>query len=97
MTRKNAINFLKKAIAYILLTLGALTMVIPFLWMISTALKDRGQLFFYPPVWIPKPIMWRNFIEVFEVLPFALFFFNSLKIALWGTIGTLISCAAGAY
>ena len=97
MTKKKAINLIKKAVAYLLLTLGALTMIIPFLWMLSTALKDIGELFSYPPVWIPKPLVWENFIEVFDTLPFGLFFLNSLKVALLGTLGTLISCSSGAY
>ena len=97
MIKKKAVNLIKKAVAYLLLTLGALTMIIPFLWMLSTALKDTGELFRYPPVWIPKPLVWENFIEVFNTLPFALFFLNSSRIALLGTLGTLISCSSGAY
>jgi ABC-type glycerol-3-phosphate transport system permease component len=97
MTKKMAMNLFKKTVAYLLLTIGALTMIIPFLWMLSTALKDTGELFRYPPVWIPKPLVWGNFIEVFNTLPFALFFLNSSKVALLGTLGTLISCSSGAY
>jgi multiple sugar transport system permease protein len=97
MTKKRAMNFIKKTVAYLLLTIGALTMIIPFLWMLSTALKETGELFCYPPVWIPKPLVWENFIEVFDTLPFGIFFLNSLKVALLGTLGTLISCSSGAY
>ncbi|NLC43390.1 MAG: carbohydrate ABC transporter permease [Clostridiales bacterium] len=72
-------------------------MIIPFVWMISTALKSRGELFVYPPVWIPEKLQWVNFLTVFETLPFGQFFLNSMKVALLQTAGTLISCSSAAY
>lgn len=46
-------TILKKVITYIMLSLGGITMLIPFLWMISTSLKEPGDVFTYPPKWIP--------------------------------------------
>ena len=40
---------MSKVLAYTLLTLGALIMLVPFLWMLSTSLKDQAQLFAWPP------------------------------------------------
>ena len=87
----------KKFLAYSVISLGALTMIIPFLWMISTALKEPGQIFLMPPKWIPNPVVWLNFSRAWNSLPFATFSFNSFKIALLGTIGTLLSCSWAAY
>ena len=95
MRRK--INIVKKVFAYLLLTFGALTMIIPFLWMISTALKEPGQIFTMPPVWIPKPVVWENFSRVWNAIPFGKFFLNSFKVSLLGTLGTLISCSWAAF
>lgn len=51
----------------------------------------------YPPVWLPQPAHWSNYREVVQSFPFTLFAFNSVKIALLGTIGQLISTALAAY
>lgn len=84
-------------LGYLFLSVGAIAMVVPFIWMISTSLKGEGEVFIYPPRWIPVPPQWSNYPRVFEVVPFPLFSFNSLKIALLATFGTLLSCSMTAY
>ena len=73
---------------YLLLALGSLFMVIPFLWMLSTSLKDYTKVFLFPPQIIPEPIAWDNYVQVFQQQPFQLYFFNSLYIATLVTVGT---------
>lgn len=80
-----------------LLLMGAVVMVIPFIWMLSTSFKAPGQTFVYPPTWIPHPFVWRNYIDMWIALPFNWFFINSLKIATLATLGQLISCAMAAF
>jgi ABC-type sugar transport system, permease component len=64
-------------IAFTLMLLGALTMVVPFLWMVSTSLKQSNLVFGYPPQWIPDPVDWANYLEVWEVAPLATGLINS--------------------
>ena len=97
MNDKETVVVTKKVLAYIVMALGSLTMIIPFLWMLSTALKEPGQIFMMPPQWIPRPIVWSNFRRAWSSLPFALFSSNSFKISLLGTVGTLLSCSWAAY
>ncbi len=80
-----------------LIWLGAVAMVIPFLWMLSTSLKSQGAAATYPPQWIPDPIRWRNYIDVVSSFPFGVFALNSVKISLLGTIGQIITTAMAAY
>jgi len=53
-------------------------MLFPILWLFSTSLKPQGMVFTYPPQLIPNPVRWQNYSEALTVLPFALFFRNSL-------------------
>jgi multiple sugar transport system permease protein len=74
-------------------------MTIPLLWLLSTAFKKSGQEWAFPPVWIPSPIWWRNYVEAMEVLPipFYRYVLNTLTITVFGTLGTAISCSLAAF
>ncbi|HML68496.1 MAG TPA: carbohydrate ABC transporter permease [Clostridia bacterium] len=51
---------------FIILLLGAATMVMPFLWMISTSLKEANLVYVIPPQWIPSPAKWENYIKIWN-------------------------------
>jgi len=62
------------------LTLGACTMVIPFLWMVSTSLKSSASVFAYPPQWIPNPVQWHNLVDVWSAAPLVRGLLNSVLV-----------------
>lgn len=75
----------------------AASMIIPFLWMLSTSLKPAGMVFVVPPQWVPDPPRWSNYIEATQRFPFVNNTVNSLKVSILGTFGQLISCSLAAY
>lgn len=87
----------KTLISYALLTAVTVPFLIPFLWMVSTALKDSAQIMAFPPVWIPNPIMWGNFGEAVTRIPFFMFVKNTVIIVTCSMIGTLVSAPLVAY
>lgn len=72
-------------------------MVGPFLWVISTSLKSYSELIMRPFAIIPEKILWINYLEVFKVVPFLLYIFNTVKISLLCTVGVLITSSMSAY
>ena len=83
-------------ITYALLILGAILMVSPFLWMISTSLKFPADQF--TRNLIPNPSTFRNFQKLFNVdLDFPLLFLNSTVISSLITIGQLLTCSMAAF
>jgi ABC-type glycerol-3-phosphate transport system permease component len=80
-----------------LLIAGGILMMVPFLWMISTSLKTRAEVFASPPVFLPAAPRFENYGEMWDALPFGTFFVNSVKLALLNTVGQLISCSMAAY
>ena len=72
-------------------------MMVPFLWMISTSLKTRAEVFAVPRVLWPASPRVENYAEMWNALPFGNFFINSVKLAFLNTVGTLISCSMAAY
>lgn len=84
-------------LVYALLIAGAVVILIPFAWTMSTALKTTQQALAYPPAWIPKPVVWKNFLDAFEAMPFEIFYRNSLVVAALSIVGQVISCSLVAY
>ncbi|WP_246484011.1 carbohydrate ABC transporter permease [Heyndrickxia vini] len=72
-------------------------MVVPFLWMILTSLKTYAESIQVPPVIIPKDFQWENYKEVFGLLPFFKFMFNTIIITVLRTAGQLFLCSLAAY
>jgi multiple sugar transport system permease protein len=87
----------RRAILIGLLIAGGVVMMIPFLWMISTSLKTRAEVFAVPPTLVPRVAQWGNYAEMWNALPFAAFFVNSVKLAALNTVGQLISCSMAAF
>ena len=56
----------KRVLAFLVLALGACTMVLPFLWMLSTSLKDANLVYAIPPQWIPNPVDWENYRDIWS-------------------------------
>ncbi|GCE26084.1 sugar ABC transporter permease [Dictyobacter alpinus] len=84
-------------ILHTLLTIGALIMVSPFIWMLLTSLKDTSQAFSDPPTWIPNPFVWSNYPDSLSALPFNLAYFNSIYIALVVVACQLLTCSMAGY
>ncbi len=74
------------------------TWLFPLYWMISTALKDDPQVYTVPPVWIPNPAHWNNFIDGWNRLPFTTAAFNSIfRYSIPVTFFTVVSSLIVAY
>ena len=70
----------------------------PFLWLLSTALKsDQENIFSYPPQWIPQFPTFKNFIEVWKVIPLWQYLWNSTFISIISVILNLLLSALAAY
>jgi multiple sugar transport system permease protein len=87
----------RRAAGYAAAIALALLMLVPFLWMLSTALMDEFEVFQYPPPLLPAEPQWRNFPEALTALPFARFFLNSGILALCMVTGQTLTGALGGY
>lgn len=65
--------------------------------MISTSLKNPQELAIYPPIWIPHPIRWDNYIHAFQEASLAKYMVNTLLVALPSVLGAVASNALAAY
>ena len=80
---------------YLLLSLGAVIMVLPFVWMVATSFKLPADQ--YTKTLIPDPATLNNFKELWQHLPFPRLLFNSFWLSILATIGQLLTCSMGAF
>ncbi|NOZ29929.1 MAG: carbohydrate ABC transporter permease [Chloroflexi bacterium] len=84
-------------VATIIALIGAVVVMIPFVWMISTSLKTKFTALQLPPQWIPRPPHWENYPDALTFLPFHLFFRNTFMYATLTAFGETLSCSLVAY
>jgi putative chitobiose transport system permease protein len=87
------VNFL----IYALLVVIAFISIYPFLWTITTSLSTSGGIFEFPPSLIPVDPGWRNYRDVFELVPIVKQAINSLIICVLGVVGSVVFSALAAY
>ena len=87
----------KSLLIHFILILGSIAMIIPFIWMILTSLKTYAESVQVPPVIMPSDFQWSNYKEVFVLLPFFEFMFNTFIVTVLRTAGQLFLCSLAAY
>lgn len=75
----------------VVLTAAAIIFVAPILWMLSTALKEAEDIFVMPPQWIPDPIVFTNFADVFTKMDFLQYLKNTVWVSVLPVFGQLLS------
>ncbi len=81
-----------------ILTIAAILVMMPLLWMFSTSLRPTTESFQLPPQWLPTQFRIENYIAPFESsVPFVGLFINSMRITVAVTLGQLISCSLAGY
>jgi multiple sugar transport system permease protein len=84
-------------ISQILLSLVALLFLLPIIWMVLSALKPSAEVFTVPPKLLGSEILFSNFAEAWNYLPFGRFILNTLFVAGVGTLITLVASTTAGY
>jgi multiple sugar transport system permease protein len=87
----------RNSMVHLILISGSIIMVLPFIWMISTSLKNLQEAIVFPPIWIPSKIVWSNYTEAFFEHGIGRAFFNSIVVSIIVVFGRLFTAACGAY
>ncbi len=93
---KKKINWIK-FLTYILIIFGAVLMIIPLLWMISSSLKTPTKIYEVPIRWIPENFNFDNYTRLFTDYNFHKYLINSLILAAINIAGNVLSCSLVAY
>ncbi|SFC09306.1 multiple sugar transport system permease protein [Alkalibacterium subtropicum] len=71
------LNTKTKTIIHVILIIGAVAMILPFVWMILTSGKTVAESTMIPPQILPDSFRWENYSTVWDALPFISFFINT--------------------
>ena len=86
-----------RAWLYLVLVVGLVAVVTPFVWMVLGSVKSEGELRQSPPTWWPQNPSFDNYTQLFSRLNFGRYFFNSTTVAVTVTIGNLLFCSMLGY
>ena len=90
-------DFWFKLIIYALLLCLGLLFMVPFLFMLSSSLKDPQQVWQVPPSWVPNPVFWQNYPYALAQMPFFGYFRNTVLLVIGVEIGRLLTASMTAY
>lgn len=83
--------------AYLVLTFGGLIMIFPFVWQLIMSLSTQAEVTSVPPTLLPDVVQWRNYVDVFDLLPFASQFSVSASVTVMRVVVQMILCAMAGY
>lgn len=88
---------LRHTLIHLFLIAGVVVMFIPLAWTLSTSLKSPGEVYLFPPTWIPKEILWSNYAKAVTAIPFFRYLWNTSYITLVSIAGKVISITLVAF
>ncbi|ACT03626.1 carbohydrate ABC transporter permease [Paenibacillus sp. JDR-2] len=82
-------------VLFVLLLAGSVIMLGPLVWTVSTSLKTQQHVFDVPPQWIPEPLTWLNYKDVWSKAPLLYGFMNSAIVVVCVlTVGLFVAAMA---
>lgn len=95
--KKNGLALFLSIVKYTVVIASSLTMILPFLWMLSSSFKDSLEVFNFPIQWIPQNLKLENYSYIWNKANYPQLFFNTLKLTVVITILQIVTCSLAAY
>jgi len=90
-------RWLTRAVIWVVLVIGAVLMMLPLLWMVSSSFKLQQRVFQMPPQLIPNPFRPQNYVDALTYKPFHIYFRNTAFVVLMHEIAVLWAASFCAY
>jgi ABC-type glycerol-3-phosphate transport system permease component len=94
---RSSADRVRAGISYAVLGIGSISFILPFIWMLTTSVKTDDQIYSYPIQWIPHPIVWQTYVQLFEDGPFLRYIGNTIILATFGVVFSLVGSSIAAY
>ncbi len=97
MSRQQSARGVSTTFRYVALVAGALVMVTPFVYMVSTSFKAQAYVLTFPPQFIPNPATTDNYVQALTTQNFGLYFLNSIIVSVIATAASVLVSSMMAY
>jgi multiple sugar transport system permease protein len=95
--RRGPAFYLTQLVLYLVIVALAVLFAAPFLWAVSTSLKQTQEIYSFPPTLLPRSPQWGTYVRVLEAEPFLVWVRNSLIIVTLNTLGGVLTASFVAY
>lgn len=95
--RGRAARAVKKTLLYIVLSVAAALILVPFVWMVLSSLKQNNQVFTVPIQWLPDPVVWQNYVEIWAKSDMVTWIKNTLILSVTVTLLQVVTGSFAAY
>ncbi|PFG19068.1 carbohydrate ABC transporter permease [Serinibacter salmoneus] len=82
---------------YVTLAIAAAAIMLPFVWMVISSLKTNNQVFSIPIQWIPDPVVWENYLDIWTKSDMATWLRNTLILSVTVTCLQVLTGSFAAY
>lgn len=86
-----------QVLSHLVLILGALVMLMPFIWMLTTSFKGLHEVFVIPPKWFGERLVWENYLQISSRFDYLAYFLNSIKVSVWVVFFQLLTSAMAGF
>jgi multiple sugar transport system permease protein len=86
-----------RVVAHVALVVAAAAVLLPFVWMVISSLKENNEVFTVPIQWIPDPVVWQNYVEIWEKADMATWIKNTLILSVGVTFLQVLTGSFAAY
>jgi len=94
---EKVVSIVATVFTYLFIAVLGVIVVFPFYWMIITSLKQNLEIQNSNQTFFPNVVMWANYVHVLEVFDFGQYMLNTIVVAIFSTIGTLLTTIFGAF
>ncbi|WP_125773329.1 carbohydrate ABC transporter permease [Antribacter gilvus] len=95
--RSNARATGARVVLYVVLCAAAAGILLPFAWMIVSSLKTNNQVFTVPVQWIPDPVLWQNYVDIWAKSDMVTWLKNTAFLAVTVTFLQVLTGSFAAY
>ncbi|MFD6448582.1 MULTISPECIES: carbohydrate ABC transporter permease [unclassified Promicromonospora] len=95
--RPSALRRSGRVLLYVVMILAAAGIMLPFAWMVISSLKQNNQVFTAPVEWIPDPVQWRNYLDIWVKADMVTWVRNTLVLSVAVTLLQVLTGSFAAY
>ncbi|MFG1840383.1 carbohydrate ABC transporter permease [Micromonospora sp. DT228] len=86
-----------RLLGYAALVLAAAGLLLPFFWMVVASLKTNNDVFTIPITWLPDPVVWRNYVDIWQRSDMTTWLWNTLLLSVIVTFLQVLTGSFAAY